>query len=56
MPNSKPSHYVEPIEILTEPERRRRRTPQEKIAIVQETLAPGASVSGVARRHGVNAN
>ena len=53
---SKPSHYVEPIEILTEPERRRRRTAQEKVAIVQETLVPGASVSAVARRHGVNAN
>lgn len=36
-------HTVDHIEILTEPERRRRRTPQEKIAIVQETLAPGAS-------------
>ncbi|MCW0134248.1 transposase, partial [Burkholderia pseudomallei] len=52
MPISKPSHYVESIEILTEPERRRRRTAQEKIAIVQETLEPGASVSAVARRHG----
>lgn len=56
MLNNKPSHYVEPIEILSEPERRRRRTPQEKVAIVQETLEPGASVSAVARRHGVNAN
>ncbi len=53
MPISKPGHYVESIEILTEPERRRRRTAQEKIAIVQETLEPGASVSAVARRHGV---
>ncbi|MGC8210099.1 IS3 family transposase [Ralstonia pseudosolanacearum] len=44
------------MEILTEPERRRRRTAQEKVAIVQETLVPGASVSAVARRHGVNAN
>ncbi|WP_437124606.1 transposase, partial [Burkholderia multivorans] len=44
---------MESIEILTEPERRRRRTAQEKIAIVQETLEPGASVSAVARRHGV---
>ncbi|ADG17830.1 transposase IS3/IS911 family protein [Paraburkholderia atlantica] len=50
MPNSKPSRYVEPIEILSEPERRRRRTAQEKVAIVQETLTP------VARRHGVNPN
>lgn len=56
MPISKPSRYVESIEILTEQERRRRRTALEKIAIVQETLEPGASVSAVARRHGVNAN
>jgi transposase len=47
---------VENIEILTVPERRRRRPAQEKVAIVQETLAPGASVSAVARRHGVNPN
>ncbi|MDW9235327.1 transposase family protein [Burkholderia thailandensis] len=47
---------MDSIEILSEPERRRRRTAQEKIAIVQETLEPGASVSAVARRHGVNAN
>ncbi|GAB6852783.1 hypothetical protein JCM10599A_65870 [Paraburkholderia kururiensis] len=53
---TKPSHYVESIEILSGSERRRRRTVQEKIAIVQETLAPGASVSAVARRHGVNPN
>lgn len=44
------------IEVLTEPERRRRRSVQEKLAIVQKTLEPGASVSAVARRHGVNAN
>ncbi len=47
---------VDHIEILTEPERRRRRTAQEKIAIVQETLAPGAFVSAVVRRLGVIAN
>ncbi len=56
MPISKPGHYVESIEILTEPERRRRRTAQEKIDVVQETLEPGVSVSAVACRHGVNAN
>lgn len=53
---TKTSHYMEPIEILREPERRYRRTAEDKIAIVQETLVPGASVSAVARRHGVNAN
>jgi len=47
---------VEPIEILSRPEGRRRRTAQEKIAIVQKTLTPGASVSAIARRHGVNPN
>jgi transposase len=32
------------------------RTNQEKRQIVEETLKPGASVSAVARAHGVNAN
>lgn len=35
---------------------RRMRTLAEKRAIVEETLAPGASVAAVARRHGANAN
>lgn len=38
------------------PERRRRRTPQEKIAIVQQSFEPGMSVSMVARQHGVAAS
>jgi transposase len=38
------------------PGRRRRRTADEKRRIVEETLAPGTSVSVVARRHDVNAN
>jgi transposase len=29
------------IEMLSRPERRRRRTPQEKIAIIQQTMEPG---------------
>jgi transposase len=36
--------------------KKRRRTIQERRAIVEETLLPGASVSRVARRHDVNAN
>jgi transposase len=36
--------------------KRRFRTPEEKRRIVEETLAPEASVAIVARRHGVNAN
>jgi transposase len=36
--------------------KRQRRSPELKIKIVQETLAPGASVARVARAHGVNAS
>jgi len=36
--------------------KRQRRAIEEKRRIVDETLAPGASVSVVARRHDVNAN
>jgi transposase len=52
----KPNSNVEPIEVLTQPEQRRRRSVEEKLAIVRETFEPGASLSGVARRHQVNAN
>lgn len=51
-----PNHNVEPVEVLTQPEQRRRRPIEEKLAIVRETFEPGATVSGVARRHQVNAN
>ena len=37
-------------------DRKRRRTIKERRDIVEETLAPGASVARVARRHDVNAN
>ena len=43
-------------EALPGPERRRRRTPAEKLAIVAETHEPGVTVSLVARRHGVAPN
>src|SRR6516165_12823146 len=36
--------------------KQRRRTIKERRDIVEETLAPGASVARVARRHDVNAN
>ncbi len=43
---------------LNEPvtEKRRRRTTQEKIAIVQQSFEPGMTVSLVARQHGVAAS
>jgi transposase len=41
------------IEVITGVERRRKRSAQEKAAIVAESLAEGAVVSEVARRHGL---
>ena len=43
-------------EVLRGPDRRRRRTPAEKLAIIAETMEPGMSVSHVARRHGIAPN
>src|SRR5215203_2029324 len=43
-------------EVLNGPERRRRRSPAEKLAIVAETQEPGVTVSLVARRHGIAPN
>ncbi|POR51061.1 transposase [Paraburkholderia eburnea] len=52
----KPNHNVEPVEVLTQPEQRRRRSVEEKLAIVRETFETGAMISGVTRRHQVNAS
>jgi transposase len=41
------------VEVLASVERRRRWHWEEKIRLVEETLAPGMTVSEVARRHGV---
>lgn len=41
---------------MTDPvrqEARKRKTPQEKIAIIQQTMEPGMNVSHVARLHGI---
>ena len=38
------------------PIKRQHRSPELKRQIVEETLAPGASVARIARAHGVNAN
>ena len=35
---------------------RKRKTPQEKIAIIQQTMEPGMTVSHVARLHGIQAS
>ena len=46
---------VEPMaEILTQPERRRRWTSEQKLALVAGSLRPGASPTQVARRYGIS--
>jgi transposase len=54
-------HTLEPnassvrrLEVITGTERRRRFSEDDKARIVEETLAPGAVVSDVARRHGLS--
>ena len=44
------------VTVLSGPEQRRRRTSAEKLRIVEESLAPGASAVEVARRHDVHRN
>ena len=44
------------VAILSGPERRRRWTAAEKLRVVEETLAPEASVAGIARRHDIHPN
>ena len=44
------------VTVLSGPERRRRWTTAEKLRIVEESLAPAASVVEVARRHDVHPN
>jgi len=44
------------IEVVTSVQRRRRWTASEKVRMVEETFAPGMTVSLVARQHGVARN
>ncbi len=50
------SSNQEVMEVLTGPERRRRWSVEEKLAMVRESFEPGKTVSMVARQHGVNPN
>lgn len=45
---------MNPIEVITSVQRRRRWSVTEKIEIVEETDQPGMSVSYVARKHGIS--
>ena len=42
------------IEVIAGVARRRRFTPEQKLAVVAETLQPGMSISYVARRYGLS--
>lgn len=44
------------VEVVTSVQRRRRWSAAEKVRMVEETFEPGATVSLVARRHGVAPN
>jgi transposase len=46
----------EAMEVLTGPERQRRWSTDEKLAMVRESFEAGKTVSMVARQHGVNPN
>jgi len=48
------SDTLQRVEIITGTGRRRRWSSDAKAAIVAESFAPGASVSGVARRHDIS--
>jgi transposase len=47
---------IDRVEVIMLVQRRRRWSVEEKAAIVQETYAPGMSVSLVARQHGIAPN
>ena len=50
---SNTSSNFEMAGVLLGKELRKRKTPQEKIAIIQQTMEPGMTVSHVARLHGI---
>ena len=50
-PTLEPAREVRRIEVITGAGGRRRRAAEDKARIIAETLAPGAVVSAVARRH-----
>ncbi len=47
---------IDRVEVITSVQRRRRWSAEEKARIVQESYAPGFSVSLVARQHGIAPN
>lgn len=47
------SNTIEPVEIYSNTQRRKRWAAIEKHKIVQETYQPGATVSYIAHKHGI---
>ena len=52
----KTRHENKRVDVFSGVEQRRRRTPQEKITIMQQSIEPRMTISYVFRLHGVNAN
>src|SRR5208337_1710969 len=48
--------HMATVTVLSGPERRRRWTSAEKLRMIEDSMAPGARVSDVARRHDVHPN
>ena len=47
---------MSPVEVVTSVQRRRRWSPEEKRALVEEAEQPGMSISAVARKYGIHPN
>jgi transposase len=47
---------MSPVEVITSVQRRRRWSPEEKRALVEEAEQPGMSISAVARKYGIHPN
>ena len=47
------SNNVDRVEVFAGIQRRRRYTAEQKMSVVQEAMAPGMTISYVARRHGI---
>jgi transposase len=47
---------MSPVEVFTSVQRRRRWSPEEKRALVEEAEQPGMSISAVARKYGIHPN
>ena len=47
---------MSPVEVVTSVQRRRRWSPEEKRALVEEAEQPGMSISSIARKYGIHPN